>query len=193
MTGLEMEDLEASFWVSGMQIYCTESSSVYTAGVYYRRALDNNSFEVIGLDTHTHTDALSGGTLDEVSIANMTTTLLYDKRFARAAEFYQTIVTSGTIVDNAASGRIDLSTGTTSGGSATIVDGGRRLNYTQPSAFETRLRVTSGTNYTLRVGIGAETVSAVNDVVRKYGIEGCSHYRAAFGLYSHQMVLHEVH
>ena len=84
MTGLEMEDLEASFMVSGMQIYCTESSSVYTAGVYYRRALDNNSFEVIGLDTHTHTDALSGGTLDEVSIANMTTTLLYDKRFARA-------------------------------------------------------------------------------------------------------------
>jgi hypothetical protein len=174
MTGLEMEAIISSQTVSGMQVYCTEDSSAYTAGKHYRRALDNNSFEVVGLDAHTHTDADSGGRLDEVTIANMTTSLLYDKRFARANSFYQTVVTGGTVLDVAASGRIELSTGTTNGASAMIVDGGRKLDFTQPSAFEARLRVTSGTNYTLRAGIGAEVISAANDTVRKYGLEACS-------------------
>ena len=175
MTGLEMEALTASETVNGMQVYCTQTSSVYTAGKHYRRALDNNSFEVVGLDSHTHLDDDSGGRLADTLIANIPQTVNYDKRFEHANAFWTTVASGGTVADDAAIGAITLSTSATNGGRASLFDGGaQRINFAYPSAFESHIRVPSATNYVVKLGIEAEAIEASNNTIPKYGIEGCS-------------------
>ena len=79
------------------------------------------------------------------------------------------------MTDDATNGRINISSGATSGGSATISDGGaRKLNFTQPSAFEVTLQVSIATNFQVKLGVGAEDINAGNLTPAKYGIEGCS-------------------
>ena len=101
--------------------------------------------------------------------------LEYNKRWARANDFWQTIVSSGTITDDATNGRVNLQSGTTSGGSATISDGGaRKLNFADYSAFEVTLQVSIATNFQVKLGVRAEDINAGNLSPAKYGIEGCS-------------------
>lgn len=175
MTGLEMEALTSTETVNGMQVYCTQTSSVYTAGKHYRRALDNNSFEVVGLDSHTHTDDDSGGRLGETLIANLPVTFTLDKRFDKAASFYAAVASGGTVTDEAANARMLIQTSATNGGRAQISDAGSiKLNFAEPSAFESRAIMSSTTNFTCRLGIAAESIEAANDTTTKYGIEACS-------------------
>jgi hypothetical protein len=159
----------------GVLVFCTETGSGFTEGNLYERNVDNDGWDIVGLKGHTHTDAQSGGTLADVSIDNIPLTLEYNKRWAKASDFWTTIVSSGTVTDDATNGRINISSGATSGGSATISDGGaRKLNFAEPSAFEVTCQVSSATNFQVKLGVRAEDINAGNLTPAKYGIEGCS-------------------
>ena len=175
MTGPEIAAVVSADVEPGVLIYCTETGSGYTANNLYQRNDDNTGYDIVGLKGHTHTDAESGGLQSDINIANLDGTLTLNKRFARAAAWWQTIVSSGTITDTAASGYINLQSGTTSGGSATISDGGAgRLNFEGESGFEATLAVSSSTNFQVKIGVRAEDINGGNLTPAKYGIEGCS-------------------
>src|SRR4030095_3435241 len=137
MPGTSIAALQNTDVEPGWLIYCETTGSGFTENNLYQRNEDNTAWDVVGLKGHTHIDSASGGTLSEVAIDNIPLTVQYDKRFARAASFWQTTASGGTITDDATNGRVQLQTSTTSGGSATISDGGaRKLNFAKPSSFE---------------------------------------------------------
>ena len=47
MTGLEMENIASTDMGPGWQVYCTESSAIFTGGRLYQRKLDNSAFEEV--------------------------------------------------------------------------------------------------------------------------------------------------
>jgi hypothetical protein len=102
-------------------------------------------------------------------------TIDLDKRWARAAQFWQTTASNGTITDDTTNGRIVLNTSATSSGYACIFDGGARaLNFADPSAFEITILQSSNTNFKSKMGINSDGVQSANTNTQKYGIEGCS-------------------
>src|SRR5262245_46768236 len=135
MSGTSLAALLDTDVEAGWLVYCETTGSGFTENNLYQRNEDNTAWDVVGLKGHSHTDAASGGTLADISIDNIPLTLEYNKRFSRANDFWSTIVSSGTITDDATNGRVNISSGATSGGSATISDGGaRQLNFAKPSA-----------------------------------------------------------
>ncbi len=175
MTGGGIAAIVNSEVEPGVLIFCTATGSGFTEGNLYERNVANDGWDIVGLKGHTHTSSDSGGTLAEVSIDNIPLTLEYNKRFAKASDFWTTIVSSGTVTDDTTNGRINISSGATSGGSATISDGGaRKLNFAQPSAFEVTLQVSIATNFQVKLGVRAEDINGGNLTPAKYGIEGCS-------------------
>jgi hypothetical protein len=175
MPGTSIAAIASTDIEPGWLIYCESTGGGYTANNLYQRNEDNTAFDIVGLKGHTHIDSNSGGALYEVGIDNIPVSLKYDKRNARATSFWSTIVTSGTITDDATNGCVQVQSGATSGGSATISDGGaRKLNFSKPSAFETTLEVTSATNFQVKLGVRAEDINGGNLTPAKYGIEACS-------------------
>jgi hypothetical protein len=184
MTGTEIIALTSAELIPGYLIYCTATNAPYTIGKLYIRNQDNTAFEIVGLMGHTHLDATTGGALADVHIANITTTLSYNKRWAKANSFYSSVVSSGTVTDDSTNARIQLQTGTTSGGNAMIWDGGyRQLDYSKPSTFEVGLDMSSSTNFQVKLGIFAENIGSSTSVA-KYGIEGCSSSGTTWLIYS---------
>jgi hypothetical protein len=167
MTGLEMEALSASETVSGMIVFCTQTSSVFTAGNTYSRSLDNSSWETFDI-------ASTQDAIDDI-ITDMGTVHAEKDMSPTAAKFNQYVATGGTVTYTADNG-VTLNTNTTVGGNATIERAGVQLSFAANSSFQVKLRVVSSTNFTrCRVGMGAELASENNITnVRKYGIEGCS-------------------
>ena len=178
MTGEEMEDIPPYLKFAGMKIFCTEDSpgGAYVAGKYYTVSLDTNSFVLDGLATHTHVDQDSGGVFSETLIANIPTTIDYDKRWAKVASFYTTTALGGTVTDDSANTRMVLDTTGTSGGRASLYDGGARgINFAHNSSFESTLLQSSDTNFRNKIGINAENIEAANNpLLPSYGIEACS-------------------
>ena len=174
MTGTEIVALQSAELIPGYLIYCTATSAPYTIDNLYIRNEDNTAFDIVGLKGHTHIDATSGGILADVNIPNIPLTLSYDKRSARVADFYTTLVSGGTVTDDSTNARIRLQSNTTSGGSAAIFDGNaRKLNFAKPSAFECTLQFSSSTNFQVKLGIFADAIGS-SLTPAKYGIEGCS-------------------
>ena len=167
MTGLEMEALSSTDTVSGMIVFCTQTSSVFTAGETYRRNLDNNSWETF--DTVSTTDSVDD------FITDMGTVHAEKDLSPMRAKFNEYLNTGGTVTQSVING-VEINTNNTTGGNATIERAGVCLSFAAPSSFQVKLRVTSSTNFTrCRVGIVAETASENNITnTRKYGIEGCS-------------------
>lgn len=175
MTGPEIGAIVSADMEPGVLIYCTETGSGYTANNLYQRNEDNTAFDQVGLKPHSHIDAESGGSLADANIANIETVYSNDKRWARANAWWQTITSTGTIADVPAGGYIALNTGTTSGGSATISDGGgNRPIFSQQLAFMAIVSTTLTTNFTVKLGVAAEDINAGNLTPAKFGIEGCS-------------------
>lgn len=178
MTGEEMLDLPAYLKFAGMKIFCTEDSPdlTYKAGKYYTVANDLSTLTLDGLATHNHVDQDSGGVLSTTLIANIPTTIDYDKRYAKVSAFYTSLASGGTATDDNTNTRIVLDTSATSTGRASLYDGGaRRLNFAQSSAFESTLLQNSNTSFRNKIGINAENIEAANNpLVPSYGIEGCS-------------------
>ena len=168
MTGLEMEALSSTDTVSGMIVFCTQNSSVFTAGETYRRNLDNNSWETF--DTVSAVDSVDDFITDMGTVhaeKDMSPTL---ENFNRS-----NFGLGGTFTYGADDG-VRINTNTTVGGNATLERAGVQLSFAAASSFQVKLRVTSSTFFTrCRVGMGAELASENNITnVRKYGIEGCS-------------------
>ena len=167
MTGLEMQALSSTDTVSGMIVFCTQTSSVFIAGETYRRNLDNNSWETF--------DTVS--TVDSVDdfITDMGTVHAEKDMSPTRAKFNEYLGTGGTVIQSVING-VQVNTNTSVGGNATIERAGVSLSFAAPSSFQVKLRVTSSTNFTrCRVGIVAETALENNITnTRKYGIEGCS-------------------
>jgi hypothetical protein len=175
MPGSSIAALQNTDVEPGWLIYAETTGGGFTENNLYQRNEDNTAWDIVGLKSHSHIDAESGGTMADVDIANVPVTLEYNKRFARANSYWSTIVSTGTITDDATNGCVQLQSGTTSGGSATISDGGaRKLNFAQPSALEVTLEVTSATNFQVKLGVRAEDINGGNLSPVKYGIEGCS-------------------
>jgi hypothetical protein len=178
MTGEEMEDLPSYLKFAGMKIFCTQDSPslAFKEGHYYTVKNDLSGFELDGLSTHNHIDADSGGVFSETLIANIPTTIDYDKRFAKVALFYTSTASGGTVTDDNTNTRIVLDTSATSTGRASLYDGGaRRLNFAHNSGFESTLMQSSNTSFRNKIGINAENIEAANNpLVSSYGIEGCS-------------------
>ena len=167
MTGLEMEALSSTDTVSGMIVFCTQTSSVFTAGETYRRNLDNNSWETF--DTVSAVDSVDD------FITDMGTVHAEKDMSPTMENFMRYTNTGGSLTYNPDNG-VQINTNTTVGGNATIERTGVQLSFAANSSFQVKLRVTSSTNFTrCRVGMGAELASENNITnVRKYGIEGCS-------------------
>ena len=168
MTGLEMEALSSTDTVNGMIVFCTQTSSVFTAGNTYSRTLDNNSWETF--DTVSTFDAVQDLITDLGTVhaeKDLSPTL---ENFNRS-----NFGLGGTFTYGADDG-VRINTNTTVGGNATLERAGVQLSFAAPSSFQVKLRVTSSTNLTrCRVGMGAELASENNITnIRKYGIEGCS-------------------
>ena len=100
MTGPEIAAVVSADVEPGVLIYCTETGSGYTANNLYQRNDDNTGYDIVGLKGHTHTDAESGGLQSDINIANLSETFTLAKRYARAAGWFQTITSTGTIADN---------------------------------------------------------------------------------------------
>ena len=175
MTGAGIADITSSEIEPGVLVFCKETGSGYTEGNLYERNVDNTGFDTVGLKSHLHTGADSGGTQADANISNISTTYTNDKRWARANAWYQTIVSTGSIADVPAGGYISLQTGTTSGGSATMGDGGGvRPVFSQRIAFMTILFSSLSTNFQVKLGIAAEDINAGNLTPAKFGMEACS-------------------
>jgi hypothetical protein len=167
MTGLEMEALSSTDTVSGMIVFCTQNSSVFTAGNTYSRSLDNSSWETFDI-------ASTQDAVDDI-ITDMGTVHAEKDLSPTKAKFNEYLGSGGTVTQSVLN-IVEVNTNTTVGGHATIERAGVCLSFTAPSSFQVKLRVTSSTNFTrCRVGIVAETASENNITnTRKYGIEGCS-------------------
>ena len=168
MTGLEMEALSSTDTVNGMIVFCTQTSSVFTAGNTYSRTLDNNSWETF--DTVSTFDAVQDLITD-------LGTVHAEKDLSPTPEnFNRSNVASGGTISYTADNGVQINTNTTVGGNATVERAGVQLSFAAPSSFQVKLRVTSSSNFTrCRVGMGAELASENNITnIRKYGIEGCS-------------------
>ena len=175
MTGTEIAAVVSADVEPGVLIYCTETGSGFTANNLYQRNEDNTAYDIVGLKGHTHVDAETGGDIVEIEEANIARSLVFDKRWSRASDYWPLIVSSGTVTEDSTFGFVKLSSGTTSGGSATISGGGARtMWFQQPSTFECVMRVSSSTNFQVKVGVRAEDINGGNLTPRKYGIEGCS-------------------
>jgi hypothetical protein len=167
MTGLEMENITSTDMERGWQVYCTESSSIFTGGRLYQRKLDNSAFEEI--ETVSATD-----TVDD--LINDMATVHSGTNLAPTLEDFNRYVNSAATITYAADNGVQINTNTTVGGNATVERAGVQMSFAAKSSFQVKLRVTSATNFTrCRVGIGAELASEANITnIRKYGIEGCS-------------------
>jgi hypothetical protein len=175
MTGTEIAALTSAETIPGYLVYCTTTGDGKTINNLYQKNDDNTAWDVVGLKGHTHVDGESGGALSDTLLANIPLTLEYNKRWARASDYWITNVSTGTTTDNSTKGCVALATGTTSGGATTISDGGaRKLNFAEPSAFETTLEMSSATNFQVKLGVRAEDINGGNLTPVKYGIEGCS-------------------
>ena len=177
MTGDEIESLSQSEVTPFMRVGCTVNSTSgdFIAGRRYVLNLAMTAWEQEGLVKHTHTDQDDGGVLADTLLPNIPTTINLDKRWSKSNAFWTTLTSGGTVTDDAAVGRIQLQTLTTSGGAAQISDGGsRKLTFTKPSAFEITIDMTSNTNFTAKCGVSSEDIGVANTNTSKYGIEGCS-------------------
>lgn len=162
-----MEAITSTDVERGYQIYCTESSAVYTGGRLYQRKLDNSGFEEI--ETVSATD-----TVDD--LINDMGTVHAENDLSPNVEKFNRYVNSAATITYAADNGVQINTNTTVGGNATVERAGVQLSFADKSSFQVKLRVTSATNLTrCRVGIAAELASEANITnIRKYGIEGCS-------------------
>ena len=176
MTGAEIFALTSADTIPGYMVYCTESGNGFTIDNLYKMNQDNNAWEVVGLENHTHSST-SGGTLFDVNRVNMGTDYFYNDLAPTAGRFFTAIGTGsgGSVTSTDETVGVGISTGATSGGHATATLVGVRLSFAEASAFQVKLRATSSTNFTqTRIGIGAEHANESNTTIRKYGFEGCS-------------------
>jgi hypothetical protein len=176
MTGNEINALTSLDAVPGFRVFCTADSGDLSkkAGKRYVRTL-SSTWELESLSKHFHIGDDDGGRESDILLANLSKTIDIDKRYDKAAAFWQTTTSGGAISDDPTNGRIIIQTNTTSNATAQIYDGGsRKLNFAVESGFESTLQVSSNTNFQLKAGIAAEDVGASNTTTAKYGIEGCS-------------------
>jgi hypothetical protein len=186
MTGNEINALTSLDAVPGFRVFCTADSGDLSkkAGKRYVRTL-SSTWELESLSKHFHIGDDDGGRESDILLANLSKTIDIDKRYAKAAAFWQTTTSGGTIADDPTNGRIVIQTNTTSNATAQIYDGGsRKLNFAVESGFESTLQVSSNTNFQLKAGIAAEDVGASNTTTAKYGIEGCSSSGTVFLVFS---------
>jgi hypothetical protein len=175
MTGAEIFALTTADTIPGYLVYCTATGNGFTLDNLYKMNETNTTWEVVGLETHTHTST-SGGGLYDVLRANMHTTYSYDNLCPTADIFYQATGTGGggTITHSEING-VEINSSATSGGYATVTLAGVNMTFSQASATQVKLRATSATNFTqTRIGIGAEHANEANTTVRKQLFEGCS-------------------
>src|SRR5918992_4867011 len=102
MTGEELQTMSADHKSPGMKVFITVDSPdlVYRAGNYYTLSNDLNSWSNDNLATHTHIDQDTGGTLSDVLRPNIPTTIDYDKRWSRKADFYESVASGGSVNDD---------------------------------------------------------------------------------------------
>jgi hypothetical protein len=143
-------------------------------------SVDGDQIIALGLKKHTHsmdTD-LDGGLMVEEFLDNIGNLGVYLGNTFNAADFVQDISGAGADVTEPASGvfRVEMDSGTASGGYANIRRPGVVIDFSKKSAFVARYEL-EGTiaNYLLRIGLNSERVDASNDpTLPSYGIEACS-------------------
>ena len=133
MSGLEMEAIGSSEIEGGWQVYCTESSSIYTGGRLYQRRLDNSGFDEI--ETVSTTDAV-----DDL-IAEMGTVHSERDLTPTMEKFNRSNVASGGTITYSPDNGVQINTNTTVGGNATAERAGVQMSFNAKSSFQVKLRV----------------------------------------------------
>ncbi len=178
MTGEEIEDLPTYLASPGMKVFCTEDSpsGTYKKDKTYSMRSDLSGWDVEGLAIHNHTDLETGGVFSETLVANIPTTIDYDKRFAKVDQFYTSVANGGSVTDDNTNTRMVLDSSDTNTGRASIYDGGaRQLDFAHSSSFEATLLQNSSSSFKTKVGLNAESIEVANNPLKpSYGIEGCS-------------------
>jgi hypothetical protein len=160
-----------------MMVTCTDSGGGFVKDQTYIRSSDNTKWIGIAGGTHLHnTDTESGGgLLTDIMMANQTKIFQIHKINPVATDFSKEGSSSATATDIISAGRLDLTTGTTTGNWVHMSNGGVRLSYGFESRFLFKGNVEyAGTNSNLTsyIGVGVAAVNSSTNQLQ-YGIQVC--------------------
>ncbi len=163
--------------------HCTSTGSGFTLDHIYLCTTDGTSVIDLGvMQSHTHIDESSGGSLDQI-IQNNLGVIDSGSQFVFDidANYWKNSVSgtgSVTELDNV-SGFTDQKilktlTGATSGSGANYRKAGLAVGYSFHSAFQALVSVSSTSSINARWGYDMETITSADDNLRKYGFNLCT-------------------
>ncbi len=174
-TGAELAALDKSKFRLAT---CTSTGSGFTLNHVYITSTDATTWiDISSMAAHTHTSSSDGGDIVDVIIANPNffDLCLTGTSDLKKAQWTETIVTTGTITDEGTGERdILLSTGTTSGGAATIQYPHLVLGFSERSVYQTSVQLSATTSLAFHTGVNADNVTAADSTTQKYNAEVCT-------------------
>jgi hypothetical protein len=174
MTGTKIAAL-ASTQAIAAAIPTTTSGGFIQNVPVYRKVDGSGWLPFAAKHTHSLGTDLDGGTYHEIRRSNsglIVVNLLNDTKGA----YYSEISGTGAIIqDNVTTSlsNIQISSGTTNGGYASIFLSSVKISFASPALLEMKLNETLGTSILTRIGVGIEKVQNAVDNTQKFGIEGC--------------------
>ena len=168
-------------------VICTSTGSGFTINHLYLFSADGTTaIDVTAVAAHTHSGSTDGGDIVDVFRSNpkfmdlvlTKATDLFETNWASPEFWIKTIVTTGVVANDTdgTSGErsIKLTTGTTSGGAATINYPHLQLNFAKRSVFQFKGRLSANTTLAAHSGVNADDVTAADSNTIKYNAEVCT-------------------
>lgn len=173
LTGAQIAALSPTY--PGEEVFCTSTGSGFTIDTTYTRNSANNAWITSSVGKHKHDADVdsAGGLYSDILLGNFGKYMLYHNPNPSIGEFHQDTASGGTLSNDFTLGRINFSTGTTSGAYAQLGKHGVPVSFASASKFKFMGYCTVNTQVSVRMGVAMETVYATTTTTRKYGIEGC--------------------
>ena len=136
LTGAQIAALSPTY--PGQEVFCTSTGSGYTIDTSYTRNSANNAWITSSVGKHKH-DAdveTSGGLYSDILLANFGKYILYHYPAPSLAEFHQDTASGGTVSNDFTLGRVNFSTGTTSGAYVQLGKHGVPVSFASASKFQ---------------------------------------------------------
>lgn len=170
-------------------IKCTVTGSGLTKDHVYQSSTDGTSWiDISGTASHTHSGTSDGGSFLDVFRANpkFIDTGSYFMFNPDKAKWNETVSSTGSTINDTdgttSEQSIKLLTGATSGSGATIGMTGFKLDFSKPSQFQTKLKLSATTALALKAGVNCETATAADDNTVKYEAQVCTVTNANWNL-----------
>jgi len=174
----------------GQLVFSTDSAGAFTANTMYQRNAANNAWvAMLPMTTHDHSTNLAstGGLFSDILASNTGQLIYLNYISPRVANFFTSIVSSGTITDNISANRwrVNLSTGVTTSAVAQADIGGITVDFGSKIKFQAKVEQQTVTTFLQgRIGINIESAGSAAGITKSLGFEFCDSTGTTYQLVS---------